>query len=95
MVGAFASHSHLDRIPFACDRAPTCTPIMGFREIWRVCALGNQRGVSLLQIGLRLMAAKYAKRGASIVNFSDNNDLLAERSEFEQLIHVFLCQQVT
>ena len=27
--------------------------------------------------------------------FSDDNDLLAERSEFEHVIHVFLCQQVT
>jgi hypothetical protein len=27
--------------------------------------------------------------------FSDNNDLMAERSGFEHVVHVILCQQVT
>jgi hypothetical protein len=41
------------------------------------------------------ITAKHEDFGSLTSYFSDNNDLMAEKSEFEQLIHVFLCQQVT
>jgi hypothetical protein len=76
----------------------TCTRLLAFREIQgdlhfsnleeRFSATGRREG----------FAKNTAKRDdfrALASYFSDNNDLIAEKSGFEHVIHIFLCQQVT
>ena len=58
------------------------------RNLEGLCSSKVKVNFSATGRGLQLAekAAKYEKTGASLVNFSDNNDLLAEKGVFEQLI---------
>jgi hypothetical protein len=75
--------------------AQTCTRLLAFREI--------QGGLHFSRLEERFSAtgrrrrfaenpAKHDDLRALTSYFSDNNDLMAERSGFEHVVHVILCQ---
>ena len=78
--------------------AQTCTRLLAFGES-RGGLPSDERSERFSATGRRAGFAEIpAKRDISCAlpsYFSDNNDLMAEKSGFEHVIHIVLCQQVT
>ncbi len=86
MVGPFASHSLLDRIPFACGQDADLYSDYGVQrnlEVLRSSRPEANFSAAGRGLGLGQTAAKYEKTGASLVTSLIIMTCMAEGSKFE------------